>query len=437
MTTRKAPFKATPHWYSKYAWVIWGLSILFVFYKYIIEMSPSIMTNDLMKAFDIDAKRLGNFAGIFYYSYMIMQIPVGLFLDTHGPRKMTTIGLLVCSLGILIFGLSSTIYIANIGRFLTGLGASFSFVSALKLSANWFPAKKFAMLTGLTMTLGTLGAVFGQAPLAFFIRKLGWRQSIIDLAIIGFVLTFVYYLLVKDRPKHLTLEAKFKKVEQKIRLSKAIHYAIKQPYTWVLSIYSGLAFALLSAFGGLWGVTFLQTKYHLTHDIASLSTSLFFIGFAVGAPLFGWYSNFIGRRKPIMIYGMLLALIFLCIPLYSLALPTIVIGISLFLSGLFLSTFLLSFSLIHEINIPMMTATAVGIMNTLNAFFGAVTDPLIGFFLDLFWDQRVENGVRIFSSQNYTLSLTILPFYLIICLGLLFFIKETFCKQTFQTGETT
>src|SRR5438132_1195422 len=87
-----------------YGWLIWILSALFMFYKYAIEVSPSVMTHDLMKDFSISGAQLGNLAACYFYSYLIMQIPAGILVDRWGPRKVTTLAIFVCATGSFIFG---------------------------------------------------------------------------------------------------------------------------------------------------------------------------------------------------------------------------------------------------------------------------------------------------------------------------------------------
>lgn len=421
----------TPHPKPVYGWVIFIISVLFVFYKYILEVSPSIMTKQLMSEFKLDAAVVGHVAASYYYAYTIMQIPGGLLIDTFGPRKTTTVGLLCCALGALLFGYSQNVFLMASSRFLIGIGATFAILNIFKINSNWFPAHKFALLAGLTLTLGILGAVFGQAPLSHLINFIGWRQSFIDLAIFGFIFSAIFFLVVRDKPRHPAYDVT-PPTQGKVKLSVALLHTIKRGQTWVLSIYSGLSFAPVLSFAGLWGVAFIEAKYHVDRTTASFLTSLIFIGFAVGAPLFGWYSSFIGKRKPVMFWGTLIAFILLTLAIYLPPIPFFLYAILQFFIGFSISAFLLSFSVIHEINVPLMTATAIAIMNTLNALFGAITDPLIGWFLDLTKHTPLQDGTPTFSLNDYHLSFAIMPLYLLICVILLKFIKETNCIQTVQ-----
>ena len=71
-----------------------------------------------------------------------------------------------------------------------------------------------------------------------------------------------------------------------------------------------------------------------------------------------------------------------------------------------------------------MTATVVAMINTGSDIFGAVTEPLVGKFLDLHWAGKMVDGVRHFSLTDYRMAFCVLPLYLLLAWGLLFFIKE-------------
>jgi hypothetical protein len=104
------------------------------------------------------------------------------------------------------------------------------------------------------------------------------------------------------------------------------------------------------------------------------------------------------------------------------------------LFGFFISSFLLCFTMIREINAPMVAATAIGFMNAFDALLGALSDPLTGKFLDLGWTGKMVDGARVFSVETYRMALTTVPIYLVVAVGLLFFIRETYCKSVYPTS---
>jgi MFS family permease len=185
--------KRDPH--LIHAWFIWLLSALFMFYKYTLEVSPSVMTSTLMSTFNISGTALGNLAACYFYAYLLLQIPAGVLLDKIGPRKVTSLAIALCALGSLIFANADSLWVAGIGRFITGAGAAFAAVNCLKLIANWFPMKQFAFMAGLMMTVAMLGAVGGQAPLAAFIDAMDWRHALEIIGIAGLVLAGIFWLV--------------------------------------------------------------------------------------------------------------------------------------------------------------------------------------------------------------------------------------------------
>lgn len=409
------------------AWIIWLLSALFMFYKYAIEVSPSVMTDHLMKAFQIDGAQLGNLAACYFYAYLIMQIPGGLLIDHYGPRKVTSIAIAICGIGTLIFASSNILFAAQFGRFLSGLGAAFAAMNCLKLTGNWFPAKRFAVMAGLMMSLGMLGAVGGQAPLSAFITSLGWRPALFAIGVGGLVLCLLFWLIVRDRAKY---HVQVNLTSEKVNIWKSCKAVFKSKQSWLLSVYSGLAFAPVTVFGGLWGVPFISEAFALTKTNAAHIVSLLFFGFAAGAPIWGWLSDHFGNRKIVMFIGTVIAAVAFSVILYV-PIPIWSLSVLMFSFGFFVSSFLVCFTMIREINAPAVAATAIGFMNSFDALLGALSDPLTGKFLDLGWQGKMVDGVRIFSVTTYKLALTTIPVYLIIAIALLFFIKETHCKSSF------
>jgi len=413
------------------AWTIWLLSALFMFYKYGIEVSPSVMTNYLMGEFHIDGASLGNLAACYFYGYLIMQIPAGLLVDRFGPRRVTTIAIAICGLGAVLFGVTTNLHLAQLGRFLSGLGAAFAALNCLKLTANWFPQKHFAVMAGLMMSLGMLGAVGGQGPLSALTAAMGWREALLLIGWIGVGLALVFFLVVRNHSKYQIHDV-IEFAPKDISLWQSCLTVFKSKQSWLLSIFSGLAFVPITVFGGLWGVPFIAEAFGLTKIQAAHTVSLMFYGFALGAPLWGWFSDYIGHRKKVMYLGTLVAIISFTLFLY-LPVPLWALHGLLFCFGFFISSFLICFTMIREINAPMVAATAIGFMNTFDAILGALSDPLTGKFLDMGWQGKIVDGARVFSVTTYKIALTMVPIYLVVALGLLFFIKETYCKHSYPS----
>ena len=387
------------------------------------------MTFDLMKAFEVNGAGLGNLSAFYFYAYLVMQIPVGILLDKYSPRLLTTGAIFLCSISAFIFSQTTTLWLACVARALIGAGAAFAAVSCFKLASLWFPSKRFALVSGMFMSAAMLGAVGGQMPLAILVQQAGWRMALMIISLAGIFLGIFYFVIVRDRPIKATAPSK-----NINKVSYSFTTIIRNKQTWFLSLYSGLAFAPVSVFGGLWGVPFLETAYHLSRTDAAFAISFIFIGFAVGAPFWGWLSDYIGQRKPILFFGTFLALLCLSIVIYSVQLTLLSLIFLLFSFGFGTSGFFTSFAMIREIFPIVLAATVLGFMNTFDSVCEALYEPLVGIFLDWTWDGKIINEIHRFSTQGYHLSLFLLPVSLVLALIVLFFIQETFCRSKEETG---
>ncbi|MEM1243307.1 MAG: MFS transporter [Pseudomonadota bacterium] len=413
-----------------YPWIVWFLASSFIFYKYVLQVSPSIMVNELMHVFSLTGATMGNLAAFYFYAYLLMQIPAGVLLDRYNPKYLIACAIVVCAIGAFIFAHAQQYPIAAIGRLLIGLGGAFSAVGAMKLISLWFPAKKFALVSGLMMTMAMLGAMGGEAPLAIVMRHYGWRQTMLDCFWLGIILAVLFVMIIKsDQVK--------KNISKKITTFRQIGLDFKKlmanKSTWLIAIYSGLAFAPISAFAGLWGIPFLMQAYGINRELTASLVSLVFIGFAAGCPFAGWLSDKIAKRKPLMIIGTSMTMLLLTLIIYFNYFTLAQLAVVLCGFGFFAGFFFISFAYIRELHPTYMSGTSIAFINLFNASMGAIFEPLIGKLLDIGWQHRLINGIRFFSLQDYQHALFVLILALIVALLMQLLIKETHCMQVHKS----
>ena len=407
--------------------VIFSFSVFFIFYKYVLEVSPSVIGANIMRHYNIHATELGNIAACYYYAYFVMQIPMGLLLDRFGPRLVMSLSILLCVLGTGIMALSEQLVLFGVGRFMVGMGAAVSIIGAFKLLTLWFPARRFALLAGLTMSFGVLGAVFGGGPFSDLVLLVSWRHALLDLALVGLIFSILFFIMVRDNGPYVLKAAHS---HQHVSAWQGLLRVVKCKQSWILSLYSGLSFAPITAFGGLWGEPYLQVTFGLNQHDAAQVASMVFLGFGLGSPLAGWLSDYIGRRKPCMIAGSLLSLGVLLWVVLSPGLSLAHLYILLFLFGFFTSGFIVSFSMMREINPIIYAAIALGLMNGFNAGFSAVADPILGHLLDVFHHGKAVLTPSAYDFASFHYAMFSLVAYVVLAVVVLLFIKETYCQQS-------
>lgn len=403
---------------KSYPWIAITFCALFLFYKYVLQISPSVITHDLMRRYHLDGAGLGNLAATFFYSYLIVQLFAGPLLDRLGTRFLASLSILACAFGAIWFSNASTLFQAASARCLIGAGAAFATVSYLKIAALWFKPEKFAFVSGLLATAAMVGSMCGQVPFAFMVVHWGWQTSLFYCGIFGVFLSIFFYLIVRSDPQHLT--TKSSPMPETSLNFHDVALVLKFKPNWYLMFYSGLAFTPLAVFAGLWGDAFLQTAFHISKTNAASLSSMSFLGLALGAPLFGLISDRFGNRFYVLLFGLLLSLFSLIAALYFRDIARGIEGLMLFLFGLGTGAFMLVFAVGKDINALSMTATVVALINTGDALIGTFTEPLLGKLLDIFGHGKMLDGIRYFNIKDYHLAMILLPLYLII--GLFFLI---------------
>ena len=310
-----------------------------------------------------------------------------------------------------------------------GFGSAFAAVGTMKLAANWFPAHKFALLTGLMVTIGMLGAIGGETPLALLIDSFGWRRSMVIMGSIGLLLTALIVLIARDAPKNFKAIKDVHPAEPDEELVPSLLALIKNKQLWLVATYGGLMYMATPVFCGLWGVPFLMHKMLIAKSTAANYISLVFIGWAIASPLWGIFSNRIGLRKPPMYIGCIGALICSLLFIFAPISSAPIMEILLFAFGVFSAGFLPAFTVAKELCNKKYVATGLSFMNMMNMVGIALAQPLIGYILDRMWEGGMNGTVRVYPLVAYHTALAILPIGMLVALLILPKIKETYCQS--------
>lgn len=406
-----------------YPWVVISLCSFFLFYKFVLQVYPGLITHELMREFKVHGTGLGNLVATYFYSYMVMQLFVGVLIDRFGTRKLAALALFVSALGLFWFSHAHTVGSAVGARLLMGLGVAFATVSYMKMAAVWFPANRFAFIGGLLATAAMMGAIFGQAPLAIMMQKVGWRASLMDWGYIGIAVAALFLFVVRDK-RHAPANLELPEKTEPIKYWHNVKTVFCNKQNWLLTLYSGLAYSPIAVFGGLWGHPFIQQAYHMQATQAASFITLAFFGLATGGPLLGLMADHWMSKRKMMAYGsgvsFVCLLLILCVP----NLPLTLLAVAMFLFGFGTGAFMLGFAVGRLLNPITVAATVIALINSGDALFGAFTEPMVGKILDLGWSGKMVHGAPFFSVADYRHAMLVMPVYLLVALVLLIWIKE-------------
>lgn len=409
--------------------LIYTLAAAFLCYEMALQVSPSIMTEHLMRDLHIDAAGLGLMAGFYFYSYTAMQIPAGLLFDRFSARLLITTATVICAFGALFFGITHAVQWASLGRFMMGVGSAFAFIGVLVVAANWYESKYFALLVGIAQLLAALGAMSGEVPLAAAVDAFGWREVIVVLALFGLLLSLLIALTIQDHPRN---EEHKEAALHDLGVKKSLSIVTGNRQTWWVALYAFSNWAPITAFASLWGVPYLMALYKVSSTVAATAVAMIWIGLAIASPILGWLSDRIGRRVILLSFTAGIGIVCSFIALWV-SVPFWLMFVLLFGFGIATGGQILSFAVVKDFNRPEVTGTAIGFNNMAVVAGGALFQPFVGWMLSHFWDGKLVNGIPVYSALDYQYALLVVP----VCfmLGLIVstvFIKETYCKQQFD-----
>lgn len=416
------------------AWFIWGLGALFYLVGFFQRVAPGVMTRELMQDFHISASGLGHLSGLYFYAYVAMQIPTGVLADTLGPRKLLTAGCLVAGFGTLLFALSPGFFWAGLGRLLIGGSVAVAFVGVLKLSSSWFPKRFYAFVAGNALSIGLIGAVTAGPPLRFLMDTFQWRKVIGITGVMTLGLGAVIWFVVRDWPQEKGYPGFTQTIPKQVPLSfgsicQGLLKVFEYRNTWLLFIIPGGIVGCILTFSGLWGVPYLISHHQLSPSRAAALSSLLLVAWALGSPFFGWLSDRLGKRKPLYIVGSMVAALGWALILFQESLSFLPLAMVLFVTGFFSGCMILSFSFARESVPPSLSGTVSGLTNMGVMMGPMLLQPLVGLILDKQWTGQVLHGVRVYSLSAYEAGFIPMMIWVFLSVLLLFFTKETHCRQ--------
>jgi MFS family permease len=155
---------------------------------------------------------------------------------------------------------------------------------------------------------------------------------------------------------------------------------------------------------------------------------MIFIGWGVGAPLIGWLSDRIGRRKPPFLAGLALETAALAALVYVPGWQVPMLAGLCFLVGFFGASQIVCFALVKENHSAQLSGTAIGFVNGMVTGAGALFQPLVGLLLDLAWTGAAQHGARVYDTGAYQLALASLIACCLVGLLCLLAVRETYCR---------
>jgi len=412
------------------AWTIFFTGILYYCFAYLLRVYPSIMEPQLLSHFHITAGSFGILTSFYYFAYAPMQLPVGVSVDRIGPRKSLLAACCISLLGAFIFASSQNYALALVGRFLVGFGAAFAYVTALKLATVWLPRRYFATATGAVTGSGMIAAILTDLYLTHIVKATSYHDALYFPLIAGCILLVLIFAIVRDKPKNTdTVSTATSEEAHALSYRQLFQYLLvigKSPQMWIIGLVGSLLYLPSSVFLDLWAIPYLERVFHLSPHDAAMGVSIMLVGWILSSFATGALSDLLGNRKMPLVIAAFGAAITSTFILYVPNIPIQALYILLFMLGVFCGPHPLCFTLSKENYRQKISGTAIAFANFIIMMGGFIFQPVVGKVLDWTWSGLIENGIRIYTPENYMVALSVIPIGLLFAGILSLGIKDTY-----------
>lgn len=408
----------------------WLLASFFYLFEMVLRASNSVMAEDLMRDFSINAHQLSLMTSAYYWAYVPLQLPCGLILDKIGPRLLLTLSCILCVLGAVLMGSTKIFSMAILARFLMGAGSACAFISSLSLIMGNFSRRHFAFMAGLTNMMGCLGGCVANRPMVWLMSLTGnWRFTMMIMALLGLGLSVIIVAFVPGPLFSLSSDE-----SKDPPLLKSLFSLMKSPVMLLIGIVGGLMYLPVSLFSELWAGPFLQAIHGVSKEMASWWNTVFYIAMGFGGPLVAWLVPwFKGNYAKVMALSSLFLTGFFCVLTFSKSLFHGLGFLSSFQGSLLLAVLIgiamggqvLAFSLATDYAPKRLVGTASALTNALVMGLEMIFQPLFGKILDFYGtkDHSVASGV-VYSSMAYEKATMMLCGALLLSYILLLFLQK-------------
>ncbi len=220
------------------------------YFSYLLRNVNAVIAPELSADLGLSPAGLGLLTSAYLLGFGLFQLPLGLLLDRHGPRRVEAVLLVVAAVGCLGFALGNGLASLAVGRALIGLGVSACLMASYKAITLWFPPERQASLNAAVMAAGALGALSATRPLAWLLPYLGWRGTYAGLAGLV-VLVAVLIFSAPEQPRRGPRET----LDEQLRGLGAI---FASPVYWRYAPQTALVLGGFMALQGLWAVPWLM-----------------------------------------------------------------------------------------------------------------------------------------------------------------------------------
>jgi len=314
--TRKASF----HW----AWIILATCFVNLFINYSVRLGYGVVLPEMIKDLSLSRTAGGTIFNAYLFSYIILTPITGYLTDRFGARYVITVCTFILGVGVFLMGTVESLWAACIFFAIVGLGSTGMWTPIITVVQRWFAPNRRGLALGILSTgyglgFATMGVVF-----PWIVNQFSWRYSWYFLGTGALLMVAVNGLLLRSDPASagylpwgqkegslLTEEEKGSNPKRE-PLSKVF----KSSTFWLIGLsYFSIAYSLYGITTFM--VDYAQNQIGLTFEKASFLATIHGVCQVVGVLTVLPLSDYIGRKRTIIISNAFITICLAGILLYG------------------------------------------------------------------------------------------------------------------------
>lgn len=275
----------------------WAVFVCFTaayFLSYFFRSANAVLAPDLAAELHLGAAELGLMTSLFFAAFAAVQLPLGVALDRLGPRWMTPALMLAGVAGSLLFAVAPNFAWLAAGRALIGVGMAGILMGALTAFSRWFPARRYATVSGLLVGIGSTGALVAAAPLAWLNTVMGWRGVFGWGALVIALVALSIALFTRNAPPGEALP------RAPATTAGGMGAVLGDLRFWRMAVLVFFTNGALLAFQGLWAGPYLFDLYRLGRVEGGGVLAWLSVGATLGFALAGWLADRFGLTRVVV-----------------------------------------------------------------------------------------------------------------------------------------
>lgn len=256
----------------------------------------AVLAPDLLSSMALTPGQLGLLTSVFFFAFALVQLPVGIALDRHGPRKVQLALMLFAALGALLFAYGQGFGQLVLARAILGAGLGGCFMSAVKALSTWIAPAKLPSVHGYLIAVGGLGAASSTMPVRLALEYTDWRGLFVILAALVAASGAAIWLLAP---------ASGKPAAAKVPVLASLREVYRTPaFRGTISLVL-IPHAVFFGIQGLWIGRWLSDMAHFPDDAVAYLLYMSMAAVIFGAIAVGMITEWAGRRgvTPIQVAG--------------------------------------------------------------------------------------------------------------------------------------